>query len=444
MAKQPTPTVTKKHLARMERERIQRRNLLIGVGVVLGLVFVILIFGIIDQTVLLRARPVAKVGNDTITTGEFQGQVRYTRKQLIDQLSYFMSDPLYQQFFGSYIQQIQTQLADPTTLGRQVLDRMIEDRIIAQEAEALGITVSEEELNAAIEEQFGFFENGTPTPAPSPTAYSTSTLSPTQLALVPPTATATATAEVTETPAATATATEVAATATPVETSAAGETPPAPEATSTPAGTPTPFPTPTEYTREGFEAAYKQYLETLRDVNLSGEDLREIIRADLLRQKLFDEITKDIETSVEQVWARHILVGTQKEAEMVIERLNAGEDFAKLAAEFSTDESNKDNGGDLGWFTYETMVEEFSNVAFGLKVGEISGAVPSSFGYHVIQVLGHETRPLDAGQLNQAKQTAFNDWLALKKTEKQVETFNRWMEVVPEEPRVPLELTAGL
>lgn len=444
MAKQPTPTVTKKHLARMERERIQRRNLLIGVGVVLGLVLVILIFGFLDQTVLLRARPVAKVGSDTISTGEFQGQVRYTRKQLIDQLSYFMSDPLYQQFFGSYIQQIQTQLADPTTLGRQVLDRMIEDTIIAQEAQQLGITISEEELNAAIEEQFGFFENGTPTTEPSPTAYSTSTLSPTQLAMIPPTATVTATPEVTETPAVTTTPTEAAASATPAETSAAGETPAAPETTSTPAGTPTPFPTPTEYTREGFEDAYAQYLETLRDVNLSGEDLREIIRADLLRQKLFDEITKDIETSAEQVWARHILVGTQKEAELVIERLNAGEDFAALAAEFSTDESNKDSAGDLGWFTYDAMVEEFANVAFALEVGETSGVVPTSFGFHVIQVLGHETRPLAADQLDQAKQTAFNDWLALKKTEKQVETYNRWMEVIPEEPRIPLELTAGL
>lgn len=432
MAKTPNPSVvTRKHLARLERERIQRRYILTAAIAVFAVVVGLILFGVLDQNILQRNRPVARVGSEVITTGDFQTQVRYTRFRLIEQLSYFANDPIMVQFFGSYIQQIAAQLSSTTQLGQQVLDRMIEDRIIAQEAGKLGITVSDAELDEAVEQFFGYFAQGTLTPSVTPTTFSTSTLSPTQLALVPPTATPTEFVPPTETPAPTAEAATPTPEASPTPTS---------EFTATPDVTATPQPTPTEYTREGFQNVYDTYVNNLSGIRFTRADLRSLVKAELLRERVSAEVTKDLPAAAEQVWARHILVATQEEAQAVLERLAAGEDFAALASELSTDTSNKDNGGDLGWFTREKMVTPFSDAAFAMQIGEISQPVQTSFGYHIIQVLGHEVRPLTADEFAQAKDNAFNTWLNEKRAELQVETFDRWMQSVPTTPAIPADL----
>jgi hypothetical protein len=100
----------------------------------------------------------------------------------------FGSDPSTQQYFTSQLSQLALQL-DATYLGQSVLDQLVDDRIIRAEAKALGITVTKEEVDKALEEAFGFFPDGTPTPKPTFPAVATSTLSPMQLALVPPTPT---------------------------------------------------------------------------------------------------------------------------------------------------------------------------------------------------------------------------------------------------------------
>ena len=85
-----------------------------------------------------------------------------------------------------------------------------------------------------------------------------------------------------------------------------------------------------------------------------------------------------------QVKASHILVETAEEAEAVLARLEAGEDFVALAGELSTDPGSP--GGSLGWFEHGRMVEPFADAAFAASVGETVGPVQTRFGYHVIRV----------------------------------------------------------
>ena len=106
-------------------------------------------------------------------------------------------------------------------------------------------------------------------------------------------------------------------------------------------------------------------------------------------RKAYDEAAK-AEPPQEEIHARHILVPTEEEAKAALARIKAGEDFAKVATELSKDPSG--DGGDLGWFTKDRMVPEFSEAAFKLKEGEVSEPVKTQFGWHIIKVEGIRTK----------------------------------------------------
>jgi peptidyl-prolyl cis-trans isomerase C len=95
-----------------------------------------------------------------------------------------------------------------------------------------------------------------------------------------------------------------------------------------------------------------------------------------------------------QIRASHILVKTEAEAVKVLARLKKGEKFAALAKELSVDKPSAANGGDIGYFSRGQMVPEFERAAVGLKVGETSGPVKTSFGYHIIKVTDKKTGPI--------------------------------------------------
>jgi peptidyl-prolyl cis-trans isomerase C len=101
-------------------------------------------------------------------------------------------------------------------------------------------------------------------------------------------------------------------------------------------------------------------------------------------KKVYDDAAKQI-TSEQEVHARHILVATEDEAKAIEDELKKGADFAELAKKKSKDPGASD-GGDLGFFTKDQMVPEFSAVAFSLDPGKISDPVKSQFGWHIIKV----------------------------------------------------------
>lgn len=438
MAKDKETNVAKptsrKHEARLARERRQKR---LVTSIVVGIVAVVILivgFGLLYETVIKSNRAVAQVGDVKITADQFQKRVQYERLSYVDSFTQYAASG-YASFFQSYLLEMQNALDNYIQFGSDVLDRMINEAVVAAKAEELGITVTEEDIDKELERGFGFFPDGTPTPAITEefTFKPTSTLSAQQLSIVTITPTPspfpTETLEPTPTvdPSTEATATteptlDVTATAT-VE----------PTATSIP-------PTPTTYTREGFESLYDQMLSNISSqFDYTEKDFRAYVRALLLNQKVYDYVTKDITREQDMVWARHILVDTEEEAIAVLDRLSAGEDFSVIAAEVSIDTSNSNSGGDLGWFTKGQMVAEFEDAAFALEIGQISEPVATSFGYHIIQVLGHEPRELTDDQLNTFKSMTYSKFIEDAKAEMTVKKFDVWAEFVPSSPSVPAE-----
>jgi peptidyl-prolyl cis-trans isomerase C len=137
-----------------------------------------------------------------------------------------------------------------------------------------------------------------------------------------------------------------------------------------------------------FERKLAYYRDKLAMEQLLGS-VAKAATTEEAERKAYDEAAK-AEPPQEEIHARHILVPTEEEAKAALARIKAGEDFAKVATEVSKDPSG--DGGDLGWFTKDRMVPEFSEAAFKLKEGEVSEPVKTQFGWHIIKVEGIRTK----------------------------------------------------
>lgn len=388
MAKQPVkiPIVPVRATAKRRWREDQLQTALLAFALlVVALVAGLAGYGVLDEYVLVPRRAVANVGQSSINMLSFEKSVRYKRWQVVNEFQAYAqilqmlgNQPQY----AERLKQLELNLNDAPGLGRQVLASMVDDELVMNEAAQRGLIASEAEIDVEMRNMFGYDPNAAPpTPMPAPTSD--------------------------------------------------------PAVTPTAGPSPSPQPSPTPYTAEAYQKNLSEFLTNiLTQTGLTEADLRVRLQARVLARMVRTALTASVATSEEQAHARHILMALDKkaEAEAVLQRALKGEDFVALAAEFSTDSSNAKTGGDLDWFTRGMMVAPFDKAVFEAKVGLVPALVQTDFGFHIIEVLAREVRPLAAALLEERRDATFNDWLTLQRTAPDVKQLDWWVPRVPTTP----------
>ena len=158
---------------------------------------------------------------------------------------------------------------------------------------------------------------------------------------------------------------------------------------------------------EEFEDRYQQVLSNM---GLSDEKFREVVKADLLRQKVGEYFVGQVPQSAEQVHVQAILVATEGEAQVVMGNLSEGEDFASLAEQYGD--------GDLDWLPRGIMSPEFDEVAFSIDIDKVSEPFFTNDGYYIVKVLDKEERALDEEVRRQLAASELSSWLAQERENK--------------------------
>jgi len=142
--------------------------------------------------------------------------------------------------------------------------------------------------------------------------------------------------------------------------------------------------------KEGLEndAAVKARMQLLRTQLLAEAATEKYMKAHPVSES---ETKAEYDTQVanmpKEYKARHILVDSKEKAEAIIKELAAGGDFGKIAAKESKDAGSGKKGGDLGWFTAQSMVKPFADAVAGMQKGQTTQQpVQSEFGWHVINL----------------------------------------------------------
>lgn len=199
-----------------------------------------------------------------------------------------------------------------------------------------------------------------------------------------------------------------------------------------------------EIVRSSFESE-EEYQTALEQSNLTEETLKENIKNTFRMQKLRDQLTEDITVTEEDVLeyynenidsytispgaeVSHILVGTEEEANDILDQYNNGESFEDLAKEYGTD-GTKDLGGSLGFIEYDAQEYDldFMEGFKDLKSGEVSNPVKTQFGWHLIKV-GHVTTTEEVTPFEEVKEEVKAAVLSEKQNAVVQAEINKWVE----------------
>jgi foldase protein PrsA len=191
--------------------------------------------------------------------------------------------------------------------------------------------------------------------------------------------------------------------------------------------------------KQYFGGDKKKFNAQLKAQGLTEAQVRNDIRAQIISEKIFAEVTGDVKVTDKQVEdyynknksqysqpesreVRHILVKTRAQADDIYNQLKAGADFAALAKKYSQDTGSKANGGKLTISKGQT-VAPFDQTAFLLKKNEISKPVKTEFGFHVIQPIG-DVKPAKVTPLKDVKDSIRQQLAQTKKNE----AMTKWVD----------------
>lgn len=413
----------KEILIERKRQR-QTREIRIAVGIVVALVLLVLIVAVVNEYVIRPRQPVAEVGGETIALNDWQNRVRYQRAQFIisleDQLETFQDVSLVQQFSG---QQIQL-LAQPELLGEGVLEQMVDEVLVRQEADERGITVADEEVEERIGEQFNYFGGELPTPMPTPTE----TIMPTPSL----------------TPIPTEVITEVVPTNTPFPTPTQGPTA-------------TPRPTATAVNEEAFQEEFGTLIDRFQEMGVSEETYREVVRNAIYREKLGDVLAEEQDLSEEAEHASVYLLSFQGEeaaadAQSAVEedgfltvwnRIRSASTTADdppfpgaQATEIlwrTQDQYEQQYGAEVAEAIFDLDVDTPSDVLESAPQTDQTGAVIPGRQL-LIMVSGHEVRELSPSAFQGRKQELVSQLVEERRETVPIERFPLWRARVPTQP----------
>ncbi len=158
---------------------------------------------------------------------------------------------------------------------------------------------------------------------------------------------------------------------------------------------------------------YANWNAFLEANGLTDRTFEQLIADTLLLNALL--AAQQVDPLAEQIHIRHIVVTDQAVVDEVVAKLKAGGDFAALAAEYSADTETKNNAGDLGWFTPETIISELKEAALSLPLGGISDPIRTRAGYTIIQVVERGPHELEATVLKERQQQSLQAQLEVER-----------------------------
>jgi parvulin-like peptidyl-prolyl isomerase len=151
--------------------------------------------------------------------------------------------------------------------------------------------------------------------------------------------------------------------------------------------------------------------------DLSVKEYRQMVEAALLGRWALEGFARAVPAAADQVRIRQIVIGAREDADRVVERLNAGEDFAAVAQEMSSDSATKDAGGEKGWVALEELDQAYGAKVFALDVGQRSEPLQGQGGFYIIEVEEKQAgRPLDETQRTTISYQYYSLWLAEQRT----------------------------